>query len=108
MMKTNVLYFGDNLHVLREKIPAESVDLDYLDPPFNSSRNYFVLFKDRTGKASAAQEEAFADTWTWGEDSEAAFKELVVSCPNQDLSTTIKALREILRETPMMAYLVAM
>lgn len=64
-MKTNVLYFGDNLHVLRNHIPDESVDLLYNDPPFNSARNYFVIFKDRTGKDSAAQDEAFADTWTW-------------------------------------------
>lgn len=107
-MKTNILYFGDNLHVLRERIPAETIDLLYLDPPFNSNRNYFVLFKDRTGKASAAQEEAFADTWTWTEESEATYKEILVSCPNRELATTIQALRTVLRETPMMAYLVAM
>lgn len=107
-MKTNVLYFGNNLNVLRERIPDESVDLIYIDPPFNSSRNFFVLFKDRTGKASAAQEEAFTDTWTWTEDSEAAYKEIVIACPNRDLATTIEALRAFLRETPMMAYLVAM
>lgn len=77
-MKTNVLYFGNNLEVLRDRIPDESVDLCYCDPPFNSSRNYFVLFKDRTGKASAAQEEAFEDTWSWTEDSRATFKEIVV------------------------------
>lgn len=107
-MKTNVLYFGNNLSVLRERIPDESVDLIYIDPPFNSSRNFFVLFKDRTGKSSAAQEEAFTDTWTWTEDSEAAYKEIVIACPNRDLATTVEALRAFLRETPMMAYLVAM
>ncbi len=107
-MKTNVLYFGNNLPVLREKIADESIDLCYCDPPFNSSRNFFVLFKDRTGQASAAQENAFEDTWTWNEDSEAAYKELVVACPNRDLATTTEALRSFLKETPMMAYLVAM
>lgn len=107
-MKTNVLYFGNNLNVLRERIPDESVDLIYIDPPFNSSRNFFVLFKDRTGKASAAQEEAFTDTWVWTEDSEATYKELVVACSNRGLATTIEALRAFLSETPMMAYLVAM
>lgn len=107
-MKTNVLYFGNNLSVLREKIADDSVDLCYCDPPFNSNRNFFVLFKDRTGKASAAQENAFEDTWVWNEESEAIYKELVVGCPNQDLATTIQALRQFLRETPMMAYLVAM
>ena len=107
-MKTNVLYFGNNLSVLRDRISDESVDLIYIDPPFNSSRNFFVLFKDRTGKASTAQEEAFTDTWIWTEDSEATYKELVVACSNRDLATTIEALRAFLSETPMMAYLVAM
>lgn len=107
-MKTNVLYFGNNLPVLRDKIPDASVDLIYNDPPFNSNRNFFVLFKDRTGKDSAAQEEAFVDTWTWTGESEAAYKELLVSCPNRDLATTIEALRAFLKESAMMAYLVAM
>ena len=107
-MKTNVLYFGDNLHVLRDRIPDESVDLIYNDPPFNSARNYFVIFKDRSGKASAAQEEAFTDTWTWTHESEATYKELLIKCPNRELATTVEALRSYLHETPMMAYLVAM
>lgn len=107
-MKTNALYFGDNLDVLRERVPTESVDLIYNDPPFNSSRNFFVLFKDRTGAASAAQEEAFTDTWTWTDASERDYKQIVVACPNRDLATTVEALRAFLRETPMMAYLVAM
>ena len=63
-METNRLYYGDNLTVLREQIPSESVDLCYIDPPFNSARNYFVIFKDRTGEASQAQSAAFEDTWT--------------------------------------------
>lgn len=104
----NKLYYGDNLDVLREHIPSESIDLIYLDPPFNSNRNYFVLFKDRTGSASAAQEEAFMDTWTWTETSERTYRELITECSNQDLATLIGALRACLRETPMMAYIVAM
>lgn len=107
-MKTNVLYFGNNLSVLRERIGGETVDLCYCDPPFNSNRNYFVLFKDRTGKDSTAQEEAFADTWTWTEEAEAVYKELIVACPNRDLATTVEALRAFLKESAMMAYLVAM
>src|ERR1051325_12209572 len=83
MQPVNTLYFGDNLHILRERIAQETVDLIYLDPPFNSNRNYFVLFKDRTGKASAAQEDAFTDTWSWTEESEATFKEIVRQCPNR-------------------------
>ena len=104
----NTLLYGNNLPMLRQYIPDECVDLHYLDPPFNSNRNYFVLFKDRTGKASEAQEAAFIDTWTWNEESEGAYRELQHDCPNQDLAVTIVALRRILKETPMMAYLVAM
>ena len=51
-MKTNVLYYGDNLDILRRYIPDESVDLVYLDPPFNSDRNYNVIFKDESGRKS--------------------------------------------------------
>ena len=107
-MKTNVLYFGDNLRVLQEQIPSDSIDLVYLDPPFNSNRNYFVLYKDRTGKSSAAQEEAFADTWTWGEESERTYRDLVTDSANAALVETVSALRKVLHETPMMAYAVAM
>ncbi len=59
---TNQLYFGDNLSVLRNHIPDESVDLIYLDPPFNSNATYNVLFKERSGEESAAQITAFDDT----------------------------------------------
>ena len=51
----NTLYFGDNLKVLRGNVPSESVDLIYLDPPFNSNSNYNVLFKEKSGEESAAQ-----------------------------------------------------
>jgi len=61
----NLLYYGDNLDVLRDNIASESVDLVYLDPPFNSNRAYSVLFKERSGDDSQAQMEAFDDTWTW-------------------------------------------
>jgi len=59
----NALFYGDNLDILRDYIPSESVDLVYLDPPFNSSRNYNVLFRDEAGKYSEAQIEAFEDVW---------------------------------------------
>ena len=65
-VKTNVLYYGDNLDILRRYIPDESVDLVYLDPPFNSDRNYNVIFKDESGRKSDAQLLAFEDTWHWG------------------------------------------
>ena len=62
----NTLFYGDNLTILREYIPTESVDLIYLDPPFNSNRSYNVLFKDESGLVSEAQLTAFDDTWHWG------------------------------------------
>ena len=61
----NTLFYGDNLNILREHIASESVDLIYLDPPFNSNRNYNVLFKDESGIDSEAQITAFEDTWHW-------------------------------------------
>ena len=68
----NTLYYGDNLTVLREHIPDESVDLVYLDPPFNSNASYNVLFKEKTGEESPAQIKAFTDTWEWTEEREKA------------------------------------
>ncbi|MGH7114366.1 MAG: hypothetical protein ACREE9_07710 [Stellaceae bacterium] len=73
----NALYYGDNLAVLRDSIAADSVDLIYLDPPFNSQANYNVLFKGQSGKAADAQIEAFEDTWHWGEEAERAFAEVL-------------------------------
>ena len=73
----NKLYYGDNLPVLRESIASESVDLIYLDPPFNSNASYNVLFKAPAGEQSQAQIEAFEDTWHWNESAEHAFDEVV-------------------------------
>ena len=67
---TNALYYGDNLDVLRESIASESVDLIYLDPPFNSNASYNLLFHSKTGANSQAQIEAFEDTWHWGQEAE--------------------------------------
>jgi hypothetical protein len=74
---TNALYYGDNLAVLRESIGTESVDLIYLDPPFNSNASYNVLFKAPSGEGSQAQIEAFEDTWHWNDSAERAFDEVV-------------------------------
>ncbi|MGC8905670.1 DNA methyltransferase, partial [Thermus sp.] len=71
------LYFGDNLEVLREHIPDESVDLVYLDPPFNSKADYNVIFREHSGKGPGAQIKAFEDTWSWGEESERALGEVL-------------------------------
>lgn len=69
------LFYGDNLEVLREHFPEDSVDLIYLDPPFNSNANYNVLFRDESGREAPSQIRAFEDTWHWGEDSEIAIRE---------------------------------
>ena len=103
----NKLYFGDNLDILREHIKDESVDLIYLDPPFNSNANYNVLFKTPKGHESASQIEAFEDTWHWNEQAEREFGELV-RCGNSDVSEMIQALRRFLGENDMMAYLTMM
>ncbi len=79
----NTLYFGDNLEVLRANVPSESVDLIYLDPPFNSNASYNVLFAEKSGEKSAAQIHAFEDTWGWDLESEAAYNELVTQGPKK-------------------------
>ena len=80
---TNRLYYGDNLHILREHVQDESVDLIYLDPPFNSKRDYNLLFKTPKGHESDAQITAFEDTWHWGEQAAEEFRELQKQ-PNTD------------------------
>ena len=73
----NKLYFGDNLNSLRDCVADASVDLIYLDPPFNSNANCNVLFKERSGVESAPQITAFEDTWQWTLEAEAVYKEIV-------------------------------
>lgn len=101
------LYFGDNLFVLRDEIKSESVDLVYLDPPFNSKKDYNLLFKTPKGHDSDAQITAFDDTWHWGEQAEREFAELLHH-ENTDVSEMIQSLRRFLNESDMMAYLVMM
>ncbi len=112
-MKTNVLYYGDNLDILRRYIPDESVDLIYLDPPFNSDRNYNVIFKDESGRKSDAQLLAFEDTWHWGPSAEATYAFLTETGRHHGrvpdtVSTIMAALRSGIGENQMMAYLVEM
>jgi site-specific DNA-methyltransferase (adenine-specific) len=87
----NTLFYGDNLTVLRDHIPDESVDLVYLDPPFNSNRSYNVLFKDESGLDSEAQITAFEDTWHWGPTAEETYHALIADAPilSPDLSATL-------------------
>jgi site-specific DNA-methyltransferase (adenine-specific) len=103
----NQLYFGDNLDILRAYIPPASVDLIYLDPPFNSKATYNVLFAEKTGEQSAAQITAFEDTWHWSLISEQHFAELVTRGPRK-LADLIQALRAFLGTNDMMAYLTEM
>jgi site-specific DNA-methyltransferase (adenine-specific) len=103
----NRLYYGDNLTVLRNDISSESVDLVYLDPPFNSQANYNVLFKSPAGEKSHAQIEAFDDTWHWGDEAERAFDD-VMSGRNTDAAELLRAFRSFLKENDMMAYLAMM
>ena len=104
---TNKLYYGDNLFVLRESVASESVDLVYLDPPFNSNASYNVLFKAPSGAQSPAQIEAFDDTWHWNESAERAFDE-VLTGGHSDAAIMLKAMRSALGENDMMAYLAMM
>ncbi len=101
----NKLYYGDNLTVLKGCISDESVDLIYLDPPFNSQATYNVLFKSTAGENSHAQIEAFEDTWHWGDEAELAFDGVMTS-GNSDAAEMLRAMRAFLKENDMMAYLV--
>jgi DNA modification methylase len=103
----NKLFFGDNIDVLRDHIPDGSVDLVYLDPPFNSARDYNVLFKEQTGKPSEAQILAFEDTWEWGPKSEETYQNFLLEGPTQTRKA-LEAFRMILGSSDMMAYLTMM
>jgi site-specific DNA-methyltransferase (adenine-specific) len=104
---TNALYYGDNLAVLRDSIGSESVDLVYLDPPFNSQATYNVLFRSPTGSGSQAQIEAFEDTWHWGHEAEDAFDQVMRS-GNTNAADLLRAMRSFLGDNDMMAYLAMM
>ncbi|MBI1256775.1 MAG: site-specific DNA-methyltransferase [Chloroflexi bacterium] len=106
-MSQNTLYFGDNLDILRQDVPDESVDLVYLDPPFNSQQSYNVLFSSPKGQRSEAQIAAFEDTWHWAGEAEREYDQ-IVRCGNTDAADMIIALRRFLKESDMMTYLVMM
>jgi site-specific DNA-methyltransferase (adenine-specific) len=103
----NHLYYGDNLTVLKGSIASESVDLIYLDPPFNSNAGYNVLFKAPDGSGSAAQIEAFDDTWHWDIPAEQAFHDVLRS-GNSAAAEMLRAMKGFLGENDMMAYLAMM
>lgn len=103
----NHLYYGDNLDVLRDHIADASVDLIYLDPPYNSNANYNILFKSPTGAGADAQIEAFEDTWHWNDTAEDAFDQVCKS-GNTRAFELLRAMRAFLGENDMMAYLAMM
>ena len=107
---TNTLYYGDNLEIMRQYVPDESVDLVYLDPPFNSNATYNVLFKERTGEESPAQIKAFTDTWEWTRESERTFEQEIVGNPSASpkVKEMIGAFLNFIGRNAMMAYLVMM
>ena len=104
---TNTLYYGDNLDILRRYVADESVDLVYLDPPFNSNANYNVLFAEQDGEQAAAQIQAFEDTWTWDLEAELALRgddrRAAARCRD-----AMQAFRKLLGTSDMLAYLAMM
>lgn len=111
-LQANALYYGDNLDIMRE-FPPESVDLVYLDPPFNSNRNYSLIFKEATGDHSEAQIDAFEDSWTWGNEArdtlaELSNTELHKGRVSSEVSRLIAAMVDGLGHNDMSAYLVMM
>lgn len=105
-MDENTLYYGDNLDILQRYIKDESIDLVYLDPPFNSNQDYNVLFKEKDGAQAAGQIRAFEDTWTWSQDDEAIFADLVTK--GGKVADCLQAFRTFLGPCDMLAYLVMM
>ena len=104
---SNALFYGDNLDILRDHIANDSIDLIYLDPPFNSNRSYNVLFKNESGKEAEAQIEAFDDTWHWLRSTEKLFLDLLTTAP-APVSQALSAFHQYIGENQMMAYLVMM
>jgi len=102
----NTLYYGDNLDIMKRYIQDESIDLVYLDPPFKSSQNYNILFKEKNGSQAASQIRAFEDTWTWSQDDEEIYANLVIK--GDKLSDCLQAFRTFLGPCDMLAYLVMM
>jgi len=106
-LKTNVLYYGDNLEILRRHIPDNSIDLVYLDPPFNSKKDYNILFKENGGIESEAQIKAFTDTWHWTQAAENTYHDIVTNGPLK-VGQLIGALHDAIGQNDVMAYLVMM
>ncbi len=106
-LKTNVLYYGDNLEILRKYIPDNSIDLIYLDPPFSSKKDYNIIFKESTGEQSAAQIKAFSDTWHWDKSAEDTYQDIILNAPPK-VAKLIDAIVGGLGRNDVTAYLVMM
>ena len=100
------LYYGDNLDILRRYVADESVDLVYLDPPFNSAQTYNAFFQEKDGAAAASQIKAFEDTWQWNQESEAVYRELTEQAGR--VKEVLEAFMTFLGRNDMMAYLTMM
>ncbi len=100
----NNLYYGDNLDILKRYISDESIDLIYLDPPFNSNRDYNAIFPERSGNKSESQLKAFDDTWCWDEAAALSWQQIVEKGPEK-VSLAMQAFRKMLGDTDMLAYL---
>jgi len=101
-----MLFYGDNLDILRRYVKDETVDLVYLDPPFNSAQSYNAFFQEKDGTAAASQIRAFEDTWTWNQESQRVYEELILQ-PGK-VSEVMQAFRTFLGQNDMMAYLAMM
>ncbi len=99
----NQLYYGDNLEVLQRYVRSASVDLIYLDPPFNSRQDYNVLFAEKDGVQSSSQIHAFEDTWEWNIDAERSYEQIVEM--GGRVADAMRAFRTFLGGSDMMAYL---
>src|ERR1017187_4000426 len=110
MATNNFLFYGDNLEVLRKSVKDESVDLCYIDPPFNSQRNYNQIYNN-IGTEDAAQAQAFTDTWIWDDIAIAGYDEIRSNAEGRFRPQTVellKGLRAVLGEGSLLAYLVSL
>ena len=106
---TKLLYYGDNLEILRDYIKDESIDLIYLDPPFNSKADYNVLFKEQTGDYSASQIHAFTDFWKWNMEVQTTYEFLLNSInTSPKIAEAVKSLVDFVGKNDLSAYLVMM
>jgi site-specific DNA-methyltransferase (adenine-specific) len=106
VISKNTLFYGDNLTILRDYLADETIDLIYLDPPFNSSRNYNVLYKDESGAEAESQIVAFEDTWHWTQGTDSQYREL--AAVDDKLGRLLETLVAVMGRNQMTAYLVMM